>query len=368
MQRFRFASIPLTAAGLAILMVFLFHAVHPFDFGDWQVKNVDQSEILTIILLFLSIWGMPFFFLMAGAGSWFALQRRTISQYVSERVYRLLLPFIVWSILFFPLEYYIEYANKIQRGVLTAFPGFMSAFSIFNPRLLHFPGFSPRWFGVVGYHLWFLGFLFSFAVITLPLFLWLKKRSGPNFLSWMASLCEHRYGLFLFIIPAAIIYCLLLPFFPLEHDWADFIFQMFFFVLGFILFADERFTQAIRRDWALLLTIGALILLCLVAAYLVGLPVLAWNEKPILPEFYILQVLRSAIAICFSLTMLFVGMRFLDFSNKWLRYGQEASLPFCASPTADHPHRLLRCAVERRNLYKAAGRSSEFFRSLLRSV
>ncbi len=26
--------------------------------------------------------------------------------------------------------------------------------------------------------------------------------------------------------------------------------------------------------------------------------------------------------------MLFVGMRFLDFSNRWLRYGQEAALPF----------------------------------------
>ena len=50
---------------LAILMVFLFHAVHPFDSGDWQVKNADHSEILTIIRLILGIWGMPFFFLIA---------------------------------------------------------------------------------------------------------------------------------------------------------------------------------------------------------------------------------------------------------------------------------------------------------------
>jgi len=26
--------------------------------------------------------------------------------------------------------------------------------------------------------------------------------------------------------------------------------------------------------------------------------------------------------------MLFTGMRFLDFTNRWLRYGQEAALPF----------------------------------------
>ncbi len=118
---------------LSILMVFLFHAVHPFDFGDWQVKNTDQSEILTIVLLFLSMWGMPFFFVLAGAGSWLALQRRTARQYVSERFYRLFIPFVAGSILFTPIEYYCENMNKIQRGVLTSFPGFLSAFTIFRP-------------------------------------------------------------------------------------------------------------------------------------------------------------------------------------------------------------------------------------------
>jgi len=312
---------------LSILMVFLFHAVHPFDFGDWQVKNADQSEILTIILLFLSIWGMPFFFLVAGAASWFALQRRTARQYISERFYRLLLPFIAGAILFSPIEYYCENMNKIQRGVQTSFQGFLSVFSAFNPRLLRNPGFSPRWLGQ-GYHLWFLGFLFSFALITLPFFLWLKKDSGQKTLSWMAKLCEHRGGILLFAVPAAIIYCLLLPLFPQEHDWADFIFQMFFFAIGFILFGDERFTRAIRRDWPLLLTVGCVTVVGLVGGFLVGLPLLTWNETPGIPAFYILQALRSAIAICLSLMTLFVGMRFLDFTNKWLRYGREAALPF----------------------------------------
>jgi len=74
--------------------------------------------------------------------------------------------------------------------------------------------------------------------------------------------------------------------------------------------------------------VGSVILLGLVGAYLMGLPVLTWNETPGIPAFYMLQVLRSAIAVCFSLTMLFVGMRFMDSTNRWLRYGQEAALPF----------------------------------------
>jgi glucan biosynthesis protein C len=312
---------------LAILMVFLFHAVHPFDFGDWQVKNVNQSQILTIILLILSIWGMPFFFLVAGAGSWFALQKRSEGQYLRERFYRLLIPFIVGTILFSPIEYYIENTNKIQRGLQTSFHGFFSIFSTFNPTLLRFPGISPRWLGY-GYHLWFLGFLFCFALITLPPLLWLKNKPGASFLAWMAKLCDHRGGILLFVIPLTFIKLLLVPFFPLEHDWADFIFQMCFFVLGYILFADQRFNIAIRRDWWILLTVPTVIVLGLLGMYLANIPVLTWSETPGTPQFQLLQFFVSIIAVGFSLTMLYIGMRFLDFSNRWLRYGQEAALPF----------------------------------------
>lgn len=269
---------------LAILMVFLFHAVHPFDFGDWQVKNVDQSEILTIILLLLSIWGMPFFFLVAGAGSWFALQKRTGGQYLREQFYRLLIPFIIGTILFSPIEYYIENMNKIQRGLQTSFNGFFSIFSTFNPTLLRFPGISPRWLGY-GYHLWFLGFLFCFALITLPFFMWLKNKPGADLLAWMAKLCEHRGGLLLFIIPLAIVKLILAPLFTLEHDWADFIFQMCFFALGYILFADERFAHAIRKDWWILLSVPTVIVLGLLGMYLTDIPVLTWSMTPGIPQF-----------------------------------------------------------------------------------
>jgi glucan biosynthesis protein C len=176
--------------------------------------------------------------------------------------------------------------------------------------------------------LWFLGFLFCFALITLPFFLWLKKKPGLNFLSSMAKLCEHRGGILLFVIPLAVIKLLLVPFFPLEHDWADFIFQMCFFALGYILLADERFTIAIRRDWWILLTVPTLIVLGLLGMYLANIPVLTWSETPGIPQFQLLQLFASIIAVCYSLTMLFVGMHFLDFSNRWLRYGQEAALPF----------------------------------------
>ena len=315
---------------LAILMVFLFHAVHVFDFGSWQIKNAEQSEIITIVLTLLSLWGMPFFFLVAGAASWFALQRRTARQYAAERFKRLLIPYIVGSLLFSPIQYYLEWMNRTQLGLVSvSFPAFLSQeIPPFNPLSLSFPGFSPRWFGMGGFHLWFVGFLFAFALITLPLFRWLKGETGRRLVSRLAGLCEHCGGLLVLILPLLVIQLSLRPFVPQEHDWADFIFRMSFFVLGYLLFADERITRAVRRDWWLLLALGTAIVLGLLGAYAAGLPVMTWGLDSSYPQFYLILGLTTIIAFCYTLTMLFVGMRFLDFTNRWLRYGQDAALPF----------------------------------------
>ncbi|MFC1866456.1 acyltransferase family protein, partial [Chloroflexota bacterium] len=64
---------------LAILGVILFHSIHPFDeLGDWIIKNSERSAIATFIGGFLTLWGMPLFFLMAGATSWYSLRRRKV--------------------------------------------------------------------------------------------------------------------------------------------------------------------------------------------------------------------------------------------------------------------------------------------------
>lgn len=315
---------------LAILMVFLFHAMHVFDFGGWQIKNAEQSEIITIILTLLSLWGMPFFFLIAGTASWFALQHRTARQYASERFKRLLIPFVIGALLFSPIQYYLEWMNLTQLGILSvSFPEFLRiALPAFNPTLLIFPGFSPRWFAATGFHLWFIGFLFAFALITLPLFRWFKSQPGNRFISRLAGWCEHRGGILLFVLPLLLVQLALRRAAPIEHDWADFIFRMSFFILGYLLFADERLTRAVRRDWWLLLALGTLIVSGLLGMYIAGLPVVEWAGNPAYPQFYGVLCLTTIVAFCYTLTMLFVGMRFLDFTNKWLQYGQQAALPF----------------------------------------
>src|SRR5512138_3221717 len=77
---------------LAMLGVFFFHNARFFDPFDWHVKNAQHSTAALVFVGFLNCWQMPLLMLLAGAGSWFALQRRTGGQYIVERVRRLLVP------------------------------------------------------------------------------------------------------------------------------------------------------------------------------------------------------------------------------------------------------------------------------------
>jgi len=304
---------------LAVLMVFVFHALKPFNIGDWVIMNSETSMAATVFFALLSPWGMPFFFLLAGAGSWFALRRRNANQYAGERFKRLLIPFIIGSIIFTPIQNYFDWQFWTNRlGVQVSY---------LQNQLNRYTGPNPSIFSWIGYHLWFLGFLFSFSLIALPLFLWLKGDSGSSIISRLTRLCERRGGILLFILPLVIIQLALRPFFPQEKGWADFFFYLAFFILGFIIYADERIVRVIQRDWWILLSTGVTAILCILVALAVG-DVTIWYETPTMPEFYLFWTLVTIAAWSWTAFMLFIGMRFLNFRNKWLEYGQEAVVPF----------------------------------------
>ncbi len=310
---------------LAIFVVFLYHAVHPFDLPMWHIKNAERSDLLTIITVLLGFWGMPFFFLVAGTASWFALQRRTPSQYIRERSLRLVIPYVVGTVLFWLPVMYLEWGNRVYLGATTL------SFQAYLLNLLQWfvsLGFSPTWLSF-GNHLWFIGFLFAFALLSLPIFLWLKRERGARVIAWLASVSERRGGILVFLLPLLVIQLSLRPFFLREHDWADFIFRLCFYILGFILIADERFTRALRRDWWIAFTLGTVVIIAMVVMYAgMKLPLFDWGGNPAIPQFYLMFSFITIIALTYTLTMFFVGMRFLDFTNQWLTYAQEAVLPF----------------------------------------
>jgi peptidoglycan/LPS O-acetylase OafA/YrhL len=314
---------------LAVLGVFLFHALHPFDdVADWHINNTESSLMATFFLGFFRLWGMPFFFLMAGATSWFSLRRRTAGRYVRERVTRLLVPFIVGSLILTPIQAYYEltHIGWWKGGSIVEFILSSEARTYFYTEHISLT-FSPEIFGRVGYHLWFVGFLFAFALIALPVFLWLSGESGKRFVASFARLASRRGGLLIFVIPLVLVRIVLQADFSSMNDLAGFVYQLLFFIAGYILITDERFIQAIRRDLRLHLILGILCTLFFFSTA-AGVPVADWMGSRDTPWFYISWIAFGINSWCWTMVMIYVGMRFLNYTNEWLQYSREASYPF----------------------------------------
>jgi glucan biosynthesis protein C len=310
---------------IAIFGVFIYHSARPFLLQDWLIRNTDQSIVLSFIfLIFLGSWGMPLFFLMAGTGSRFALRRRSGGQFLSERLKRLVIPLLVGCIVLSPIQFYVEWVHKgWYRG----------SFLTFIPELLRSWGeeltaaITPSVFEFIGSHLWFLGFLFTYSLLALPLFLWFKSPSGRRLISWIGGLADRRLGLLIFILPVALARVLLQPLYPGYADWSDFTYMFLFFIYGYILYADERLVAAIKRDGGLAFGVGAASTVVMLVALAAGVG-REWIESPGTVGFNIAWSLASINGWCWTVAALSFGMRVLNRRTRLLNYSQEAILPF----------------------------------------
>jgi peptidoglycan/LPS O-acetylase OafA/YrhL len=311
---------------LLLLGVFLYHVIRPFDpLIDWHINNAEQSTLILTILLLVNPWGIPLFFLVAGAASMFALRRRSNRQFISERMMRLLIPFIVGSILLTPFQKYLE---ALHKG------SFQGTFLSYLPELLNEIIFSnlltPLVFGRLGLHLWFLAFLFVYSLLALPVFRWFNRGAGKSFVSWLGRLVEVRGGILLFVLPLALARILVQPFFAVEErGWLDFVYFLVFFILGYIIYSDDRFLGAVRRDrWLLFVggLLGLVIFFGLFAAY--GEIAFEWGMRFVVPWSIMLIFAFVLMSWGWALDVLYLGMKYLNFTNKWLEYGNETILPF----------------------------------------
>jgi glucan biosynthesis protein C len=316
---------------VTMLIIFFFHNARFFDNLDWHLKNSDKSFGFTVFVGFLAQWIMPMFFLLSGAGSWFALEFKNSKHYLLERVKRLLVPFyLIGFLILIPPQYYWE---QVTHG------RFLGDFFQFIPHYFHFP-FEPQFFGIyfgfnpnfMSYwpgHLWFLRYLFILSLLTLPIMKYFKSESGRKLITKLAGLCDHRGGIFLLVVPIAVVQIALRAAFPNYLSWADFAYWLICFLIGYVLPADDRFTQAIKRNSWISLIMGVVAFMLM--AYLLSKPGY-FNTLLIHPSYTVgylgYQVLCSLNTWCWIVFVFSIGTKFLNFNNKILSYCNEAVLPF----------------------------------------
>jgi len=296
---------------LAVLMLFIFHTARIFDtYEPFYIKNSQVSAALTYIIIdTIAPWFMPLFFLLAGASTCFAMRFRSGGQYAKERFKRLLIPFIFGMLVIIPPQPYIGLLNHSDyaKSILQYYPNF---FRIIPADLdgYYLGGFTMG-------HLWFIFYLFVFSLVALPLFLYLRRESGVQLINRIASLFTRNGMIFLLaIIPMIMLWIIGFKPNPLYY--------ITFFIYGYILAADKRFWEAIDRHKAIALSLGVL--------YHIYIQIIKYALHIKMPDWLILihKALYGFVPWLILIAMLGYGKKYLNFSNRFLKYTAKASYPF----------------------------------------
>jgi len=301
---------------LSIFAVFFFHNARFFDeFTDWVVRNDTTGIGPTIIVAFFNGWIMPFFFVLAGAGSYFALRFRSSGQFAGERTLRLLIPLIFGMfIIVVPQAYFGGVSHGEQLG------GY-NFFQLYGLYLQNLP--ELEWF-----HLWFLAYLFVFSLVALPIFLPFGKAAKSVIARAAGVLVKPWTLLPVLVILIAVIDVLILP----TGFWGNrytggwnILSYIFFFILGYLLFSDTRLLEIVKRfRWYFL---GAGIILSGLAFFFVDQFVEAESYFGT-ASYNLAHLVRSMNSWAWMLAFIGVAARFLNFNNSFLGYASEAVLPF----------------------------------------
>lgn len=306
---------------LATLAVFLFHCARFFNDEGWHIKNNQLDVSMTIFVNIVSQWLMPLFFILSGASTYYALNLRSSGVYVRERITRLLLPLIFGILMLIPPQVYIESVSGQSETV----PPFTGSFLEFYPH--YFDGFYAfgGYFAWMGLHLWYLLVLFIFSLLTLPLFVFLNSETGQQLISGLANGLTQRGLIFLLPMPLVIFEVMLDPAglgFRDFGGWNLFIY-LGWLIVGYVLAAEPRFQQAIRRHFFAAVGLAGLTLFSGLMIHQAGIPAPYGSIN-----YALLMTLRVFNSWFWLLAILGLGQRYFNFKNNFLAYASEASLPF----------------------------------------
>jgi glucans biosynthesis protein C len=288
---------------LAVLLLLPFHSARVFDvFDPFYVKNPDTSDGLSwAVVAFLNPWHMPLLFVLAGAATWLALGHRGSRAYVGERTRRLLIPFLLGILVVVPPQGFLA---ARYRGDHTSVTWFLGDYWTVEGDL---SGYTGSWTPA---HLWFIGFLFVFSLVALPLFV--RWRGRPLRTGWL-----------LFAMPLVLLAANELPA-PNDGPQNPF-YSLGLFVAGFLLLADEATERAVHRNWRPLLAAAAVTMATVLVVWSSGTDD-GWADGSLLDVgFSLFEQVNTWIWV---LALLGTGRALLGRPIRGLRYASEASFPF----------------------------------------
>jgi glucan biosynthesis protein C len=298
---------------LLILSVFFFHIGMIFNSWDWHVKNditAGYKSILWYLMVFLGRWRMPLLILISGAGTCFALGKRSSWQYLGERFKRLFIPLLVGVFTLVPVQVYIEKSSQFD-SLLSFYPHMFEGI---------YPSGNFSW-----HHLWFIAYLFVIALMVSPFLGFLRGEKFGRFKAKLGIIVSKPLGANIFLIPLVISQAILRPFFPetthgLVDDWAAVSYYLIFFLSGFTLLSSRSMVESVRKQKNLF-AIESVIVTVMLFTVPYMMPDEFWGNMA-------WDILEAFVGWSCGLTAIGYAKQYLTFDNKFRKLANEAIYPF----------------------------------------
>jgi len=288
---------------LAIFLLLFFHTGMLFVGWGWHITNGETIPGLELPMDLAHRLRMPLLFVIAGAGMWFALKRRSGRAFIAERTWRLLVPAIVGMFLIVPPQVFIERIAHDQWS-----GGYLD---FMWERVFQFEPYPKGNFS--WHHLWFIIYLYVYVLLLMPLLLW-----------WRSAKRELKPGIWIYALalPLGINEALLKPMFPETHnlvrDWYIFVHYLLLTIYGYVIASTPGAWDwmARRRHWSLAL--GLLVISGLLALFELGVV-----QHDSVTDY----VCANIFTWLWLMVFLGYGRQHLSFGNRLLTWARDASYP-----------------------------------------
>ena len=274
---------------IAIGLLLLYHVA--IGFQPWGIMigfiTLEGSwESLWVPMTMLNIWRIPLLFTVSGMGVYFAMRNRSWKQLVQERSRRILLPLLFGYFFIVPVHVYLWQS---------------------------YYEFEPAYSAHAG-HLWFLGNIFVYVIVLLPLFFYLKRNGDGPLAKGIKWMMRTPLGL-LPVLAAFMAEAWILdprPFEMYAMTRHGFFLGLLAFFFGFC------YVLAGRSFWEMLLKWRWLFLIVAVAFFVVRLV----HFQALAPNH-----LLAVESHCWILSVFAFGHKYLNRPSRALRYLSQAAYP-----------------------------------------
>lgn len=288
---------------MAIFVLLFYHTGMLFVGWGWHIENADTIAALARPMDIAHRLRMPLLFLIAGAGMWFAMGRRSALDVVRERSWRLLLPLVFG--MFFIVSPQVFY-ERVFRGDWGG-----SYVQFFFERVLQlrpYPAGDFSW-----HHLWFIAYLYIYVLVLLPFMAWWRRtETRPQPGAWVFALA----------LPLGINEAVLKPLFPETHaligDWYTFNHYLLLTLYGFVLASMPGVWAWLGERRRIALGIGIAVL---------GSGLLMIETGILRRDTPYDALFANLFTWVWLMAFLGYGYRYLSFSNRLLRWARDASYP-----------------------------------------